>query len=318
MGASGELAVVRHEQDRLALGVQPPEQLEHLVRRHGVEVAVGSSPTINLGSAASERAIATRCCSPPESSAGRWSSLSPSPTSRGCGAPARSAPLRAAARRSSGRTMRSRRRERRQQLEEREDDPDVGPPPDRELLLAQLVDAPSVDGDRPGRRPVDAVIMFRIVDLPLTAPAATSSPAAIEVHAAQRAVVDLPHPVDLLDAGSSISGGMARSLSVPVRASSSRSADIIVPSFDHARSPEPASRPSGQALIRSRSTTEAHLRSGSRAATRVPPPARLGASDPPRASTRSTRPRRPSPRGRPRPRRRRRPRPAVPPRRRSP
>mmetsp|Transcript_3015 Transcript_3015/g.9240 ORF Transcript_3015/g.9240 Transcript_3015/m.9240 type:complete len:111 (-) Transcript_3015:602-934(-) len=41
---------------------------------------VGSSSRRTLGSLATARAIATRCCSPPDSSLGRCSSLSPSPT----------------------------------------------------------------------------------------------------------------------------------------------------------------------------------------------------------------------------------------------
>ena len=41
---------------------------------------VGSSAKITSGSPTSARAIATRCCWPPESCAGRWRARSPSPT----------------------------------------------------------------------------------------------------------------------------------------------------------------------------------------------------------------------------------------------
>src|SRR5579871_62617 len=39
VGALGQLEIVRDVQDRLALPVQPLEQLEHLRRGHGVQVA---------------------------------------------------------------------------------------------------------------------------------------------------------------------------------------------------------------------------------------------------------------------------------------
>ena len=42
---------------------------------------VGSSPRITCGSLTRLRAMATRCCWPPESCSGRWSSRSPRPTS---------------------------------------------------------------------------------------------------------------------------------------------------------------------------------------------------------------------------------------------
>ena len=40
---------------------------------------VGSSARIRAGSVTSARAIATRCCWPPDSSVGSWSSRSPRP-----------------------------------------------------------------------------------------------------------------------------------------------------------------------------------------------------------------------------------------------
>jgi len=42
---------------------------------------VGSSQRRTSGRFATARAIATRCCSPPESCAGKWSARAPSPTS---------------------------------------------------------------------------------------------------------------------------------------------------------------------------------------------------------------------------------------------
>ena len=82
------------------------------------------------------------------------------------------------------------------------------------------------------------VIMFRIVDLPLPdgPTTATSSPGGDrEVDAAQRSVVDLPHPVDLLDAGELDQRRRAELRVRPGRGtSSSISADIIAHLSRHA------------------------------------------------------------------------------------
>ena len=96
------------------------------------------------------------------------------------------------------------RRQRRQQLEELEDDPDVRAPPHRQLLLAHLVEALAVEGDRAGRRPVDP--RDHVQDRRLAAPRRPDHRHHLaggdrEIDAAQRAIVDLAHPVDLLDAG---------------------------------------------------------------------------------------------------------------------
>ena len=70
----------------------------------GSSADVGSSNSISLGSMASARAIATRCCWPPERSAGYWSAFSAMPTrsSSSCaallGVARRDAPHRARAR----------------------------------------------------------------------------------------------------------------------------------------------------------------------------------------------------------------------------
>ena len=67
----GGLRVVRHHHDRLAdLPVQPLQQAENLLRVVRSRSPVGSSATMSVGSAMSARAIATRCCWPPESSFG--------------------------------------------------------------------------------------------------------------------------------------------------------------------------------------------------------------------------------------------------------
>jgi hypothetical protein len=71
MCAAGELEVVRDVENRLALLVNRSSS-SNISRAVPVSrLPVGSSPTISFGSDASERAIATRCCSPPESSDGR-------------------------------------------------------------------------------------------------------------------------------------------------------------------------------------------------------------------------------------------------------
>ena len=129
-------------------------------------------------SARSRRAAARR----PKAQPGGCPACLPGQPARGCDAPARSAPLRAAPRRSRAAGRILERGERRQQLEELENDPDVGAAPDCELLLAQLVETTPIDGDRAGRRPVDAGDDVQGVDLPLPEgpTTATSSPAAIE------------------------------------------------------------------------------------------------------------------------------------------
>ena len=72
----------------------------------------------------------------------------------GCAAPSRLAPAWCTDARSPGSTAFSS-ADNVEQLEELEDDADVRTSPDRELLFVHPVELPSVDGHRPGRRPVD-------------------------------------------------------------------------------------------------------------------------------------------------------------------
>jgi hypothetical protein len=61
---------------------RPPQQPQHADGRGGSSAPVGSSAKITSGRAISARAIATRCCWPPESSAGRrrsWAAAQPHP-----------------------------------------------------------------------------------------------------------------------------------------------------------------------------------------------------------------------------------------------
>ena len=57
-----------------------PHDVEDLAHQLGVQRARGLVEEHHFGSIASARAIATRCCWPPESCAGKWSVLSASPT----------------------------------------------------------------------------------------------------------------------------------------------------------------------------------------------------------------------------------------------
>ena len=88
---------------------------------------VGSSATMSVGSVMSARAIATRCCWPPESSFGKWSMRSASPTSASAVVDAL-APL---APRESGEQQRQldvlERGQHRHQVVELEDEADVAP-----------------------------------------------------------------------------------------------------------------------------------------------------------------------------------------------
>ena len=95
LGVAGDVGVVRDQEDRQALGVELREQRQDL--------GAGSSSrgcrsarrrAASAGRLISARAMATRCCSPPDSCDGSCSSRSPSPT-RSSSARARSigAPL---------------------------------------------------------------------------------------------------------------------------------------------------------------------------------------------------------------------------------
>ena len=128
-GVGGDRRVVGHQDDRQAvLGVELLEEAEDLLAGLRVEVAgrlVGDQQVEQR--LISARAIATRCCSPPESCAGSWSSRSPRPT-RSSSACARSRPSRP--RRASPRVGQRHHhvlqgREPGQQVEVLEDEPDL-------------------------------------------------------------------------------------------------------------------------------------------------------------------------------------------------
>ena len=118
---------------------------------------MGSSATISAGSFASARAIAARCCWPPDSAAGSlsaWSAMS----RRESSARARGAAL--AAREGRAEVHRQHHvlgdGERGQQLEELEHDADAAPAPRRERVLRQRVQRLAVDDDRALGRLLDA------------------------------------------------------------------------------------------------------------------------------------------------------------------
>ena len=114
---------------------------------------VGSSANSTVGLAISARAIATRCCWPPDSSAGLWPRRSVRPTRSmqrvdlGTG------------RLHPGDRERQRdvllRRQRRQQVERLEHEPDVLAAQARERAVGHRGDLLAADPDRPGRRPVE-------------------------------------------------------------------------------------------------------------------------------------------------------------------
>ncbi len=68
---AGEAGIVGDQhQGGAAVALEGEEQVDDLGAGRLVEVAVGSSATRIAGSGATARAMATRCCSPPESWAG--------------------------------------------------------------------------------------------------------------------------------------------------------------------------------------------------------------------------------------------------------
>ena len=82
VGDRGRARVVRDHHDRLPVGVgrsrAGASRISSLERES--RLPVGSSAKTTVGWETSERATATRCCWPPESSEGRWSSRSLRPT----------------------------------------------------------------------------------------------------------------------------------------------------------------------------------------------------------------------------------------------
>jgi hypothetical protein len=77
---AGEVHLVRDHQQRHALVGQRLHHPQHLADQLGVEREVISSHSSTLGSIASARAMATRCCWPPESWSGQASNFSARPT----------------------------------------------------------------------------------------------------------------------------------------------------------------------------------------------------------------------------------------------
>ena len=79
VGAARNYLVVRHHHYGKARTVELREKV-HYLRSRESSAPVGSSARISAGPLASARAIATRCCWPPESSAGVWSIRALRPT----------------------------------------------------------------------------------------------------------------------------------------------------------------------------------------------------------------------------------------------
>jgi hypothetical protein len=65
-----EAHLVRDDDHRHAVDGELPHHVQHLPTSSGSSADVGSSKSISLGSMARARAMATRCCCPPESCAG--------------------------------------------------------------------------------------------------------------------------------------------------------------------------------------------------------------------------------------------------------
>ena len=157
--AGGEIAVVGDVEDRRALGVEPLQQVEHLGRGAGVEVAgrlvadqqrrvvgqrAGDRDPLLLAAGQLRRQLVglvrqirrARGCA---ARSARALALGAAVREKSSGSIAFSTPSASAA---AGRTgTRS---------------PTRSPAPDGELLLAHRVDPPAADRDRPGGRPVDA------------------------------------------------------------------------------------------------------------------------------------------------------------------
>ena len=114
---------------------------------------VGSSANTTAGRESSARAIATRCCCPPESSAGRWVAA----VRQADGVEQRALPLGIGL--AAGDRERQLdvllRRQHRQQVEELEDEADLVAAQPRQLLVVEPDDLGSVDRDRARRRRVE-------------------------------------------------------------------------------------------------------------------------------------------------------------------
>ena len=73
MCVSGHFGIVRHEDHRNALGVEFLEHPQNLDARVRVQVAGWLVGQNSAGRLTSARAIATRCCCPPDICDGTWS-----------------------------------------------------------------------------------------------------------------------------------------------------------------------------------------------------------------------------------------------------
>ena len=71
-GFRGALVVGDHDDGLVQLGVEAGHQLEHVGRGDPVQVPGGFIGHQDRGSVMIARAIATRCCWPPDSSDGKW------------------------------------------------------------------------------------------------------------------------------------------------------------------------------------------------------------------------------------------------------
>ena len=114
---------------------------------------VGSSANTTVGCATSARAIATRCCWPPESSDGRWLFRSVSPT-RSIRSLKNAGSGFSPAIESGSRTFSSR-RQHREQVEELEDEADVLAPEQGHLAVGEAADVLAGDRDGAARRLVE-------------------------------------------------------------------------------------------------------------------------------------------------------------------
>ena len=117
---------------------------------------VGSSARSRAGSVTSARAMATRCCWPPDSSVGSWSSRSPSPR-RSSEALARAGPVAAAdalVGQGRGHVVEGARPG--QQVVRLEDEPDRAAADRGQPVVVEILDRRPVEDVAPGRGPVEA------------------------------------------------------------------------------------------------------------------------------------------------------------------
>ena len=154
--ALGDRRVVRDQHDRQPLvshSVCSSATMPSPVAES--RLPVGSSASSTRGALASARAIATRCCSPPESWEGRCSARAASPT-RSSSSRRAPAPLGALeAPRRQRRLDVLDRGQRRDQVELLEDEPERVAPQARELAVAHRHEVLALELDAPARRAVE-------------------------------------------------------------------------------------------------------------------------------------------------------------------